>query len=147
MGEDRVSPSRVKESGVEVAIGLGLAAGLVGSGEAVRRGVPGGEVFGGKARVVASTGRVGVAVNSVTMGTAVGGISAGEQPVKRMTASQIMARNGNQVLFSIVVSAKTDEHIPFQDKNLSSGRGEAGRSIIYLLREYPFDLPRPYEQK
>ena len=105
MGEGRgesdgiVSPSLIKESGLGVAVGVGLVVGLVGAGVAVRPGVGvrGGEVLGVKAIVVASAGTVGVAVNSVTMGTAVGGVSTGEQLVKRMAArdraSQILAPN------------------------------------------------------
>jgi hypothetical protein len=93
--DGRVSPSRIKESG----LGAGLAAGLVGVGVVVRLGggVLGGAVFGVRAIVVASARAVGVAVNSVTIGTAVGGVSTGKQPVKRLTvrynASQILATN------------------------------------------------------
>ena len=96
MGESDgiVSPSLTKESGLGVAVGVGLVVGLVGAGVAVRLG---GGVLDGEALVVASAGTVGVAVNSVTMGTAVGGVSTGEQLVKRMTArdraSQILAPN------------------------------------------------------
>jgi len=96
MGESdgNVSPSLIKESGLGVAVGVGLALGLVGAGVAVRLG---GGVLDGEVLVVASAGTVGVAANSVTMGTAVGGVSTGEQLVKRMTvrdrASQILAPN------------------------------------------------------
>ena len=97
--DGRVSPSRIKESGLGVAVEVGLAVGLVGAGVAVRLGVGvlGGEVLSAEAIVVASARAVGVAANSVTIGTAVGGVSTGEQPVKRVTtrnrASQILAMN------------------------------------------------------
>jgi hypothetical protein len=96
---DSVSPSLIKESGLGVAVGVGLAVRLVGTGVAVRLGggVLGGEVLGVKASVVASAGAVGVTVNSVTIGAAVGDVSRGEQPVKRIKArdraSQILATN------------------------------------------------------
>ena len=44
-----------------------------------------GEVLGGKAIVAASAGAAGVAVDSITIGLPAG-VSAGAQPVKRMTA-------------------------------------------------------------
>jgi hypothetical protein len=84
--EDRVSPSRLKESGLGVTVGVGLAAALVGTGRLVRwgSGVLSGEALGVKAVAVASAKAAGGGVNSVTIGPAVGGVSAGEQPVKRM---------------------------------------------------------------
>jgi hypothetical protein len=83
-----VSPSLIKESGLGVVVGVGLAVGLVGVGVAVRLGVLNGEILGVKATIVASAAVVGVAMGSG---------STGEQPAKRMTvrdrASPIMAPN------------------------------------------------------
>jgi hypothetical protein len=99
MGESdgMVSPWLIKASGLGVAVGVGLVVGLVGAGVAVRVGVLNGEVLGVKATVVASARIVGVAVNSLTIGTAVDGGSAGEQPVKMITirdrARQVLVPN------------------------------------------------------
>ena len=60
-------------------------------------GVIDGEAIGEKAIVVATAITDEVAVNSVTTGTAVGGVSTNEQPTRMMAArdrtSQILATN------------------------------------------------------
>ena len=92
MGEPngRVSPWWLDASG----------AGVVGAGVAVGRGVGvfGGTVLVASAVVAVAVGTVGVAVDSITSGVAVAGISAGEQAVKPLTAShkigQIALTNG-----------------------------------------------------
>ena len=81
-----------------MAGGVGLAVGWVVAGIAVRLvGVSDGEAIGEKAIVVASARAVGVMVNSGTTGTAVGGVSMGEQLTRLMAArartSQILATN------------------------------------------------------
>ena len=92
MGEPngRVSPWWLDASG----------AGVVGAGVAVGRGVGvlGGTVLVASAVVAVAVGVVGVAVDSITPGVAVAGMSADEQAVKPLTAShkigQIALTNG-----------------------------------------------------
>ena len=93
---DIVSPSLVKAVELGAAVALGLAVGGIKVGVAVRPGVGvrSGEVLGVNTVAVAVAG---VALNSATIGAAVGGVSSGAQPVRRMAArdrdSQILAKN------------------------------------------------------
>lgn len=93
--DDSVSPSRVKESGVVEVVAVGWVGVRVTA--RLRVGVLDGEAIGEKATGVAAARVVGVAVNSVIRGTAVGGVSISEQPVKRVMTrdrtSQILTTN------------------------------------------------------